>query len=126
MKGVGIAKIAAAALLAAGLVALMRNAGRAQPNGTSIVSTNQFMGLDNFKKPDASELKKKLTPEQFAVTQQADTEPAFQNEYWDNHVPGIYVDVVSGTSRCSVRWISLIPAAGASFTRPVRRISWTS
>ena len=54
------------------------------------------MGMDNFKKPDASELKKKLTPEQFAVTQEADTEPAFQNEYWDNHAPGLYVDVVSG------------------------------
>ena len=54
------------------------------------------MGMDNFKKPDTAELKKKLTPEQFAVTQQADTEPAFQNEYWDNHAPGLYVDVVSG------------------------------
>ena len=96
MQSAGIIKIAAAALLAAGVVALMRNAGRAQPTGASTVSTNQFMGADNFKKPDAAELKKKLTPEQFAVTQQAATEPAFQNEYWDNHVPGIYVDVVSG------------------------------
>jgi methionine-R-sulfoxide reductase len=96
MKGAGIINIAAAALLAAGVVALMRNAGRAQPTGASAVLTNQFMGVDNFKKPDAAELKKKLTPEQFAVTQRAATEPAFQNEYWDNHVPGIYVDVVSG------------------------------
>jgi methionine-R-sulfoxide reductase len=96
MQSAGIIKIAAAALLAAGVVALMRNAGRAQPTGASTVSTNQFMGTDNFKKPDAAELKKKLTPEQFAVTQQAATEPAFQNEYWDNDVPGIYVDVVSG------------------------------
>jgi len=96
MQSAGIIKIAAAALLAAGVVAVMRNAGRAQPTGASTVSTNQFMGTDNFKKPDAAELKKKLTPEQFAVTQQAATEPAFNNEYWDNHVPGIYVDVVSG------------------------------
>ena len=96
MKGVGIVNIAAVALLAAGVVALVRNASHAQPNSAYPVSTNQFMGTDNFKKPDAAELKKKLTPEQFAVTQQADTEPAFQNEYWDNHVPGLYVDVVSG------------------------------
>jgi len=89
-------KIAMALLLAAGVVAVMRNAGRAQPSDVSSISTNQFMDAKNFKKPDAAELKQKLTPGQFAVTQQAATEPAFQNEYWDNHAPGIYVDVVSG------------------------------
>jgi peptide methionine sulfoxide reductase msrA/msrB len=96
MKGAGIINIAAATLLAAGIVALMRNAGRAQPSGVPIVSTNQFMDAKTFKKPDAAELKKRLTPEQFAVTQQAATEPAFNNEYWNSHAPGIYVDVVSG------------------------------
>ncbi len=96
MKGAGIIKIAAALLLAAGVVAVMHNAGRAQPAGDSTISTHQFMDVKNFKKLDAAELKKKLTPEQFAVTQQAATEPAFHNEYWDNHAPGIYVDVVSG------------------------------
>ena len=38
----------------------------------------------------------RLTPEQYQVTQQAATEPAFRNEFWDNKEPGIYVDVVSG------------------------------
>ena len=52
--------------------------------------------MQSFKKPSPAELKKQLTPEQFAVTQQAATEPAFHNAYWDNHQPGIYVDVVSG------------------------------
>ncbi len=52
--------------------------------------------LNEFKKPHSDELKKELTPEQFAVTQQCGTEPAFHNAYWDNHKPGIYVDVVSG------------------------------
>jgi|SRR5947209_3770482 len=47
-------------------------------------------------KPSADELKKKLSPEQYRVTQQCGTEPPFRNEYWDNHRPGIYVDVVSG------------------------------
>ncbi len=37
-----------------------------------------------------------LTPEQYRVTQEKGTEPAFRNEYWDNKQPGIYVDVVSG------------------------------
>src|SRR5512135_2458096 len=49
-----------------------------------------------FMKPSKEELKKRLTPMQFKVTQEAGTEPAFNNEYWDNHKPGIYVDVVSG------------------------------
>ncbi len=37
-----------------------------------------------------------LSPEQYRVTQQNGTEPAFDNEFWDNHEPGLYVDIVSG------------------------------
>jgi len=85
--------IVSAALLAAGAVALTHNNVRAQPPA---ISTNQPMDMKDFKKPSEAQLKKELTPEQFAVTQKAATEPAFHNEYWDNHKPGIYVDVVSG------------------------------
>ena len=47
-------------------------------------------------KPSKEELKKKLTPLQYEVTQESGTEPAFKNEYWDNKKEGIYVHVVSG------------------------------
>jgi len=49
-----------------------------------------------YAKPKSSELSKMLTPMQFEVTQRDGTEPPYNNAYWDNHRPGIYVDVVSG------------------------------
>ena len=51
---------------------------------------------EHFTKPSEAALRKELTPMQFKVTQEEGTEPAFKNEYWDNHKEGIYVDVVSG------------------------------
>ncbi len=53
-------------------------------------------GAQQYRKPPQDELKKKLTSMQFYVTQEDGTEPAFNNEFWNNHQPGIYVDVVSG------------------------------
>ena len=51
---------------------------------------------EQYTKPSDEELRKKLTPMQYKVTQQEGTEPPFNNEYWDNKKEGIYVDVVSG------------------------------
>jgi len=54
-------------------------------------------GEPQFAMDKSSEkLKKRLSPVQFEVTQKGGTEPPFKNEYWDNHKPGIYVDIVSG------------------------------
>ena len=89
-------KLSLAALPAVAVLGFAFYVTRGQSANDSITSTNIFMGTSNFKKPDAVELKKKLTPEQFAVTQQSATESPFANEYWDNHAQGIYVDVVSG------------------------------
>lgn len=49
-----------------------------------------------YKKPSLNDLKKKLTPLQYSVTQEKGTEPPFSNEYWQNEREGIYVDIVSG------------------------------
>jgi methionine-R-sulfoxide reductase len=46
--------------------------------------------------PANAELRKKLTAEQYRVTKECGTEPPFRNAYWDNHKPGIYVDIISG------------------------------
>jgi len=52
--------------------------------------------MENFQKPSPAELKQKLTPLQYEVTQHAATEPPFRNEFNANHRPGIYVDIISG------------------------------
>src|SRR5438552_9837427 len=98
MSSIKIAGIAAVVLLAAGIVAMMRH-GRVQP---AELSTIEPENMKDFKKPEPAELKKKLSSEQFAVTQQCGTEPPFRNAYWDNHNPGIYVDVVSEIGRAHV------------------------
>ena len=82
-----------------GVVLFMNRAGAQKkedpaPNPTSM--SNPSSTSDQPTKPNEADLRKKLTPEQYRVTQMCGTEPAFHNEYWDNHRAGIYVDVVSG------------------------------
>jgi methionine-R-sulfoxide reductase len=52
--------------------------------------------MADYKKPQQNDLKNKLTPEQYEITQLCGTEPPFNNAYWDNKKAGIYVDIVSG------------------------------
>src|SRR5581483_2523666 len=115
MSSIRLAAIIAVALLAATVGTLVRR-GRAQ---TPQISTFEPKAMTEFKKPPPAELKKKLSSEQFAVTQKCGTEPAFHNAYWDNHKPGLYVDVVSGEPLFSSLDKFDSGTGWPSFTRPI-------
>lgn len=82
--------IAGTLLIVPALAAALTVFGGERPGGAAGTAKGTFM------KPSKEELKQKLTPMQFKVTQEEGTEPAFHNEYWDNKRAGIYVDIVSG------------------------------
>src|SRR5690348_15518701 len=90
----------------------MKRSAHAQTKATAVAG-------GRFVKPDETELKKKLTPLQFEVTQHAATERPFRNEYWDNHADGIYVDVVSGEPLFSSRDKYDSGTGWPSFTKPL-------
>ena len=74
----------------------------------------------NVKASD-EELRKKLTPEQYHVTQMCGTEPAFHNKYWNNHRAGIYVDVVTGVPLFSSLDKFDSGSGWPSFTKPIEK-----
>lgn len=106
------------AMLATGTFAVLHSADPAESKQTS---TKTSSNMKDFQKPDPAALKKKLTPEQFTITQQCGTEPPFRNAYWDNHKPGLYVDVVSGEPLFSSLDKFDSGTGWPSFTRPVDR-----
>src|ERR1700722_10899264 len=77
--------------------------------------------MKDYKKPPVEELKKKLTPEQFKVTQEEGTERPFANAYWDNKKDGIYVDIVSGEPLFSSRDKFDSGTGWPSFTKPLAK-----
>ena len=72
-----------------------------------------------FSKPSDAELRARLTEMQYKVTQKEGTEPAFENEYWDNTEEGIYVDVVSGEPLFSSTHKFDSGTGWPSFTQPI-------
>src|SRR5450432_4752781 len=74
-----------------------------------------------YAKPSADELKRRLTPLQYQVTQNEGTEPPFQNTYWNNHEAGIYVDVVTGQPLFSSLDKFESGTGWPSFTRPIAK-----
>ena len=75
--------------------------------------------MKQYQKPSDAELRRKLTSEQYKVTQHEATEPAFRNEYWDNKQPGIYVDVATGEPLFSSLDKYDSGTGWPSFTRPL-------
>jgi peptide methionine sulfoxide reductase msrA/msrB len=74
---------------------------------------------DGYSRPSDEELRRRLTPMQFKVTRQDGTEPPFNNEYHNNHEPGIYVDIVSGEPLFSSTDKFDSGTGWPSFTRPL-------
>ena len=75
--------------------------------------------MKNYDKPSQAELKQRLTPMQYNVTQNDATEPPHRNEYWNNEADGLYVDVVSGEPLFSSREKFNSSCGWASFDKPL-------
>lgn len=102
-------------LAAAVLVAMVLPVEGQQPPASGTSWTGKF------QKPSDEELKKRLTPIQYQVTQHEGTERPFANEYADNHQAGIYVDVVSGEPLFSSLDKFESGTGWPSFTKPLEK-----
>jgi methionine-R-sulfoxide reductase len=102
------------------------NMGKAEDMATSQSMKHEDMNMktdemkmDHTLIPSDDELRRRLTPLQYKVTRQDGTEPAFANAYWDNHKPGIYVDIISGAPLFSSTDKYDSGTGWPSFTRPL-------
>jgi len=116
---IGIAAIAAFALLKFGIAA-----EPGQATGSDVSSGNTTPPVTrsttgNFVMPAPDELRARLTPMQYEVTQNEATERSFANEYWDNKQDGIYVDIVSGQPLFSSTDKFKSGTGWPSFIRPI-------
>ncbi len=93
-------------------VTVATNNAAANPTNTSEKTTET-------KSMSDTDLRKKLTPEQYHVTRENGTEPPFHNAYWDNHKPGIYVDLISGEALFASTDKFESGTGWPSFTKPI-------
>ena len=93
------------------------------PNGYCHIDLEQANNIiidpNDYPKPSDAELKAKLTPLLYSVTQKKDTEHAFSNEYWDNKEPGLYVDITTGEPLFSSADKYDSGCGWPSFTKPI-------
>ncbi len=93
-----------------------------QTISSNVVNSKVSNGFNSasFVKPTQADLKKSLNSTQYKVTQEEGTERAFDNEYWDNKTPGLYVDIVSGEPLYSSRDQFDSGTGWPSFTKPLK------
>src|SRR5437773_2206513 len=94
-------------------------ASSTSPPAPQLAPKETNMAKRTYTKPSDAELKSRLSPLEYEVTQHEATEPSFRNRYFDNHEPGLYVDVVSGEPLFSSTDKFESGTGWPSFTRPI-------
>lgn len=87
--------------------------------GFLFMMTFSVFAADQYQRPSDTIIKQKLSPMQYRVTQEKGTEPSYNNAYWDNEKPGIYVDVVTGEPLFSSQDKYDSKTGWPSFTKPL-------
>jgi peptide-methionine (R)-S-oxide reductase len=107
-----------------GVVMFLNHAGaqkKEDPAPTQKMMTDPTPTASPTPATKEADLRKKLTPEQYRVTQMCGTEPPFNNEFWNNHRPGLYVDVVSGEPLFTSMDKFDSGSGWPSFTKPIAK-----
>ncbi len=118
---VAILSALTATILVVGARTVHAQSGKASSTAAVVAnaSPKAAAAVADFRKPADRDLKAKLTPMQYQVTQHEYTEPPYKNEFWNNHEAGIYVDVVSGEALFSSTDKFESGTGWPSFTKPL-------
>jgi methionine-R-sulfoxide reductase len=112
-----------------GIVMFLNRARAQKPNEPNTLPpttmTTPSPSPEKTAKPADGDLRKKLTPEQYRITQMCGTEPAFHNAYWNEHRAGIYVDIVTGEPLFSSLDKFDSGTGWPSFSKPIEKIHVT-